>query len=161
MTTELEPRAVGAAAMVAGPEYGSDAVVDVFRALGIEYVAGNPGSSYRGLHDSIVNYGGNRAPEFIECTHEEIAVAIAHGYAKTTGRPMVAAIHDVVGLQHASMALFNAFIDRAAVLAVGGTGPMDATLRRPWIDWIHTAQIQGNLVRDYVKWDDQPASVAA
>jgi thiamine pyrophosphate-dependent acetolactate synthase large subunit-like protein len=143
------------------PGYGSDLVVDLLRAAGVEYVALNPGATYRGLHDSLVNYGGNRAPELILTTHEEIAVGLAHGYAKARGAPMAAVVHDIVGLQHASMAIFNAFCDRAPVLVLGATGPMDATRRRPWIDWIHTALVQGTQVRDYVKLDDQPASVAA
>jgi len=143
------------------PGYGSDLVVDLLRAAGVEYVALNPGATYRGLHDSLVNYGGNRAPELVLTTHEEIAVALAHGYAKAKGAPMAAVVHDIVGLQHASMAIFNAFCDRAPVLVLGATGPMDATRRRPWIDWIHTALVQGTQVRDYVKLDDQPASVAA
>ena len=143
------------------PGYGSDLVVDLLRAVGIEYVALNPGATYRGLHDSLVNYGGNRAPELVLTTHEEIAVAMAHGYAKARGAPMAAVVHDIVGLQHASMAIFNAFCDRAPVLVLGATGPMDATRRRPWIDWIHTALVQGTQVRDYVKLDDQPAGVAA
>ena len=143
------------------PGYGSDLVVELLRAVGIEYVALNPGATYRGLHDSLVNYGGNRAPELVLTTHEEIAVAMAHGYAKARGAPMAAVVHDIVGLQHASMAIFNAFCDRAPVLVLGATGPMDATRRRPWIDWIHTALVQGTQVRDYVKLDDQPASVAA
>jgi thiamine pyrophosphate-dependent acetolactate synthase large subunit-like protein len=143
------------------PQYGSDLVVDLMRAAGIEYVAFNPGATFRGLHDSLVNYGGNRAPEIILCTHEEIAVSVAHGYAKATGRPMATVAHNIVGLQHASMAIFNAFCDRAPILVLGGTGPMDTSKRRPWIDWIHTALVQGTLVRDYVKFDDQPASIAA
>ena len=143
------------------PAYGSDLVVDLLRAVGVEYVALNPGATYRGLHDSLVNYGGNRAPELILTTHEEIAVAMAHGYAKARGAPMAAVVHDIVGLQHASMAIFNAFCDRAPILVLGATGPMDATRRRPWIDWIHTALVQGTQVRDYVKLDDQPASIAA
>jgi len=143
------------------PVYGSDLVIDLLRAVGIEYVALNPGATYRGLHDSLVNYGGNRAPELILTTHEEIAVAMAHGYAKARGAPMAAVVHDIVGLQHASMAIFNAFCDRAPILVLGATGPMDATRRRPWIDWIHTALVQGTQVRDYVKLDDQPASIAA
>jgi acetolactate synthase I/II/III large subunit len=147
--------------MPTSPEYGSDLVVDLLRAAGIEYVAFNPGATFRGLHDSLVNYGGNRAPEIILCCHEEIAISLAHGYAKAKGRAMAAVTHNVVGLQHASMAIFNAFCDRAPILVLGGTGPMDTTKRRPWIDWIHTALVQGNVVRDYVKWDDQPASVAA
>src|ERR1051326_2921640 len=140
--------------------YGSDLVVDLLRSVGIEHVALNPGATFRGLHDSLVNYGGNR-PEHILTTHEEIAVALAHGYAKAKGRPMAAIVHDIVGLQHASMAIFNAFCDRAPVLVLGGGGPMDATKRRPWIDWIHTALVRSNQVRDYVKLDDQPATVAA
>ncbi|MGH2469378.1 MAG: thiamine pyrophosphate-binding protein, partial [Chloroflexota bacterium] len=142
------------------PEYGSDVIVEMLRALGIEYAAFNPGSSFRGIHDSLVNYAGNN-PQVIECTHEEISVAIAHGYAKAAGKPMAAIVHDVVGLQHASMAIYNAWCDRVPVVVLGGTGPMDATRRRPWIDWIHTANVQGSLVRDYTKFDDQPATLAA
>src|SRR2546428_3805202 len=143
------------------PRYGSDLVVDLLRAVGMEYVAFNPGATFRGIHDSLVNHGGNRAPEIVLCCHEEIAISLAHGYAKAAGQPMAAITHNVVGLQHASMAIFNAFCDRVPILVLGGTGPMDTTKRRPWIDWIHTALVQGSLVRDYVKWDDQPASVAA
>ncbi len=143
------------------PGYGSDLVVDLLRAAGIEHVAINPGATFRGLHDSLVNYGGGRGPELVLTTHEEIAVALAHGYAKAKGAPMAAVVHDIVGLQHASMAIFNAFCDRVPILVLGATGPMDTTRRRPWIDWIHTALVQGNQVRDYVKLDDQPASVAA
>lgn len=142
------------------PEYGSDLVVDILRALGIEYAALNPGASFRGLHDSLVNYGGDLSPRTVLCCHEEISVALAHGYAKATGRPIVAALHDVVGLQHACMAIFNAWCDRVPVLLLGGTGPMDSTRRRPWIEWIHTALVQGNHVRDFVKFDDQPNSAA-
>jgi acetolactate synthase I/II/III large subunit len=140
--------------------YGSDLVVDLLRAVGVEHVALNPGATFRGLHDSLVNHGRGD-PELILTLHEEIAVALAHGYAKARGAPMAAAVHDIVGLQHASMAIFNAFCDRAPMLVLGATGPMDATRRRPWIDWIHTALVQGTQVRDYVKLDDQPASVAA
>jgi thiamine pyrophosphate-dependent acetolactate synthase large subunit-like protein len=143
------------------PGYGSDLVVDLLRAMGVEHVAINPGATFRGLHDSLVNYAERGGPELILTTHEEIAVALAHGYAKAKGRPMAAVVHDIVGLQHASMAIFNAFCDRVPILVLGATGPMDATRRRPWIDWIHTALVQGNQVRDYVKLDDQPASVAA
>jgi acetolactate synthase I/II/III large subunit len=142
------------------PEYGSDLVVDLLKALDIKYAAFNPGASFRGLHDSLVNYGGDEYPRTILCTHEEISVALAHGYAKATGQPMVAALHNVVGLQHACMAIFNAWCDRVPVLLLGGTGPMDSMRRRPWIEWIHTALVQGNHVRDFVKWDDQPASAA-
>ncbi|MCL5958327.1 MAG: thiamine pyrophosphate-binding protein [Chloroflexi bacterium] len=142
-------------------EFGSDVIVDLMKVFDIEYAAFNPGATFRGIHDSIVNYGGNRRPEVIECCHEEISVAIAHGYANATGKPMVAITHNIVGLQHASMAIFNAWCDRVPMIVMGGTGPMDTTRRRPWIDWIHTALVQGNLVRDFVKWDDQPYNVAS
>ncbi len=142
-------------------EWGSDIIVDVLRDLGIEYVALNPGATFRGVHDSLVNYLGNKSPELILCSHEEIAVAIAHGYGKAAGKPMAAYVHNVVGLLHASMAMYNAWADRSSVIVLGGTGPMSADSRRPWIDWIHTANVQGNAVRDFVKWDDQPASVGA
>ncbi|MDR7484900.1 MAG: thiamine pyrophosphate-binding protein [Armatimonadota bacterium] len=140
-------------------QYGSDIIVDLMKAYGIEYAALNPGATFRGLHDSIVNYGGNRTPQVILCPHEEIAVAVAQGYAKAAGRPMAAIVHDVVGLLHAAMAVYTAWLDRTPVLVMGGTGPMAVEQRRPWIDWIHTALVQGNAVRDYVKWDDQPASL--
>ncbi|HEY4911391.1 MAG TPA: thiamine pyrophosphate-binding protein, partial [Methylomirabilota bacterium] len=143
------------------PGYGSDLVVELLHAVGIEHVAINPGATFRGLHDSLVNYAGTRGPELVLTTHEEIAVALAHGYAKAKGKPMAAVVHDIVGLQHASMAIFNAFCDHVPILVLGATGPMDTTRRRPWIDWIHTALVQGTQVRDYVKLDDQPASVGA
>ena len=129
--------------------------------LDIPYIALTPGASYRGLHDSLVNYLGNSAPQMLLCLHEESAVAIAHGYAKVTGKAMAAAVHANVGLFHATMALFNAWCDRMPMLVLGATGPVDAVQRRPWIDWIHTAQDQGALVRGYTKWDDQPASPGA
>jgi thiamine pyrophosphate-dependent acetolactate synthase large subunit-like protein len=143
------------------PAFGSDVIAETLRALDIPYVALNPGASYRGLHDSLVNYLGNRAPQMLLCLHEESAVAIAHGYAKVTGKAMAAALHSNVGLMHATMAIFNAWCDRMPVLLLGATGPVDAVKRRPWIDWIHTARDQGALVRPYTKWDDQPASPAA
>jgi len=145
----------------AAPEWGSDVAAEVLRRLEIPYIAVEPGASFRGLHDSIVNYLGNEAPEMIICNHEEVAVGIAHGYAKYTGRAMAAAVHSTVGLMHATMTIFCAWCDRAPVLVLGGTGPMDATERRPWIDWLHTASAQGELVRDFTKWEHQPASVAA
>ena len=141
--------------------FGSDVVAETLRALDIPYIALNPGASYRGLHDSLVNYLGNSAPQMLLCLHEESAVAIAHGYAKVTGRAMAAAVHSNVGLMHATMAIFNAWCDRLPVLVLGATGPVDAMKRRPWIDWIHTARDQGALVRPYTKWDDQPASPGA
>ena len=143
------------------PGFGSDVVADTLRALEIPYVALNPGASYRGLHDSIVNFLGNETPQMLLCLHEESAVAIAHGYAKVTGKAMAAAVHSNVGLFHATMAIFNAWCDRAPVVVLGATGPVDAAKRRPWIDWIHTARDQGAIVRNYTKWDDQPASPAA
>jgi len=141
--------------------WGSDVAAQVLRRLDIPYIALNPGASYRGLHDSLVNHLGNRAPELILCLHEEQAVAIAHGYAKATGKPMAVALHSNVGLMHGSMAIYNAWCDRQPMLILGATGPVDAMLRRPWIDWIHTSQDQGALVRHFVKWDDQPGSIAA
>src|SRR3954471_13402601 len=141
--------------------FGSDVIAETLRALDIPYIALNPGASYRGLHDSLVNYLGNAAPQMLLCLHEESAVAIAHGYAKVTGRAMAAAVHSNVGLMHATMAIFNAWCDRMPVLLLGATGPVDAAKRRPWLDWIHTARDQGALVRPYTKWDDQPASPAA
>jgi acetolactate synthase I/II/III large subunit len=142
-------------------EWGSDALAELLSRLDLRYIALVPGSSYRGLHDSLVNYGGNRDPRMLVCLHEEHAVAIAHGYAKVTGRPMAVAIHSNVGLMHATMAIYNAWCDRVPMLIVGATGPVDAARRRPWIDWIHTSADQGALIRPYVKWDDQPASVEA
>ncbi|HTX09322.1 MAG TPA: thiamine pyrophosphate-binding protein [Solirubrobacteraceae bacterium] len=142
-------------------EWVSDAIAELLRRLRLPYISLNPGSSYRGLHDSLVNYLGNESPRIVVCLHEEHAVAVAHGYAKVTGRPMAVALHSNVGLMHATMALYNAFCDRVPMLVIGATGPVDAALRRPWIDWIHTTADQGALVRNYVKWDDQPASVSA
>jgi len=141
--------------------FGSDVVADTLRSLDIPYIALNPGASYRGLHDSIVNHLGNDSPQMLLCLHEEAAVAIAHGYAKVTGRAMAAAVHSNVGLFHATMAIFNAWCDRMPILILGATGPVDAAKRRPWIDWIHTARDQGAIIRNYTKWDDQPASPAA
>ena len=134
--------------------YGSDLVVDRLVALGVDHLALNPGASLRGLHDSMVNPPG-RTPQMILAMHEEIAVAIAHGYASVTGRPMAAAVHDTVGLLHASMALFNAWVDRIPMLVLVGTGPLDAANRRPWTDWIHTVGEQGALVRDFTVWNEQ------
>jgi thiamine pyrophosphate-dependent acetolactate synthase large subunit-like protein len=141
--------------------FGSDVVAETLAALDIPYIALNPGASYRGLHDSIVNFLGNEQPQMLLCLHEEAAVAIAHGYAKVTGRAMAAAVHSNVGLFHATMAIFNAWCDRMPILILGATGPVDAMKRRPWIDWIHTAADQGAIIRNFSKWDDQPASAGA
>lgn len=141
--------------------WGSDAIAELLGRLDLEYISLVPGASYRGLHDSLVNYLGNEKPRMLLCLHEEHAVALAQGYAKVTGRPMAVALHSNVGLMHAAMAMFNAYCDRVPMLVLGATGPVDAASRRPWIDWIHTAADQGALIRNYCKWDDQPGSVEA
>ena len=146
---------------VNAPAFGSDVAADALRATDVPYIALNPGASYRGFHDSIVNYLGNERPQMLLCLHEESAIAIAQGFAKVTGTAMAAAVHSNVGLMHGTMAVFNAWCDRMPVVILGATGPVDAVKRRPWIDWIHTARDQGALVRGYTKWDDQPASPAA
>lgn len=141
--------------------WGSDAIAEMLRVLDIPYLLLNPGASFRGLHDSLVNHLGNENPQMIVVLHEEHAVAIAHGYAKVTGKPLGAILHSNVGLMHGTMGIFDAWTDRMPVIVLGATGPVDAAKRRPWIDWIHTAQDQGALVRNFIKWDAQPASVAA
>jgi len=137
---------------------GGDFMVDVFKTLDLEYVAANPGSSFRGLHESIVNYGGNRAPEFITCCHEESSVAMAHGYFKAEGKPMAVLVHGTVGLQHAAMAIYNAYCDRVPLYIVAGNS-IDATQRRPGVEWTHSVQDAAAMVRDFIKWDDLPASL--
>ena len=139
--------------------WASDVIADMLRALDIPFVLLNPGASFRGLHDSIVNHLGNEKPQMIVVLHEEHAVSIAHGYAKVTGKPLIAILHSNVGLMHGSMAIFDAWVDRVPVIVLGATGPVDANKRRPWIDWIHTAQDQAALVRHFIKWDCQPASI--
>jgi acetolactate synthase-1/2/3 large subunit len=137
---------------------GSDFMVDVIKAIGFEYVIANPGSSFRALHESLINYGDNKAPEFITCCHEESSIAMAHGYAKIEGRPALTLAHGTVGLQHATMGIYNAFCDRAPIyLIVGNT--IDATMRRPGVEWDHSVQDSAALVRDFVKWDDLPISL--
>ena len=138
--------------------WGADVIVDLLHHYGLPFAALNPGASYRGLHDSIVNYGGNE-PLMMLCQHEETAVQVAHGYAKASGKPMVAILHNLVGLLHANMAVYYAYIDRVPIFIMGATGPMDEGKRRPHIDWTHTALVQGNAVRDYVKWDYQPTAI--
>ena len=160
MANEFE-RERPAARAADGGHWGSDAIASLLRALELPYIALNPGSSFRGLHDSLVNYLGNERPQLLLCLHEESAVAIAHGYAKASGRMMGVALHANVGLMHASMAIFNAWCDRVPMLILGATGPWDAARRRPWIDWLHTASDQAALVRDFTKWDNQPGSIAA
>jgi benzoylformate decarboxylase/acetolactate synthase-1/2/3 large subunit len=136
--------------------YGSDLVVAGLEQLGFPFVSLNPGASFRGIHDSLVHAG---RPELVLTLAENVTIAVAHGYAKATGRPMAAMVHNVVGLQNASMALFNAWIDQVPMVVIGGSGPADHARRRPWIDWIHTAKPQGAVVRDIVKWDDEPRSL--
>lgn len=138
---------------------GSDAMVDVIKALNLEYVCANPGSSFRGLHESVINYGGNTQPEFITCCHEESSVAMAQGYAKIDGRPVGVFAHGTVGLQHASMALYNAYCDHVPVFVIVGN-TLDATTRRPGVEWTHSVQDAAAMVRDFVKWDDTPMSLA-
>jgi thiamine pyrophosphate-dependent acetolactate synthase large subunit-like protein len=150
------------AAQVAGnAQWGSDPIADLLRALEFDYIALTPGASFRGLHDSLVNHLGNTRPEILLCVHEEHAVSIAHGYAKATGKLMPVALHSNVGLMHATMAIFNAWCDRVPILIIGAQGPVDAVQRRPWVDWIHTSRDLGSMIRGYIKWDDQPASVPA
>jgi thiamine pyrophosphate-dependent acetolactate synthase large subunit-like protein len=141
--------------------WGSDAIAAMLRALEIPYVALTPGASFRGLHDSLVNFLGNRDPELLLCIHEESAVALAHGYTRVTGKPLAVALHANVGLMHATMAIFNAWCDRIPMLLLGAVGPIDAMRRRPWVDWIHTSRDLGALVRGYTKWDDLPGSIDA
>ena len=143
---------------VSPTRWASDVIVDLLHAYDLPHAALNPGASYRGLHDSIVNYGGNK-PAMMLCQHEETAVQIAHGYAKASGKPMVAILHNLVGLLHANMAVYYAYADRAPVFIIGATGPMDETKRRPRIDWIHSALVQGEAVRAYTKWDYQPTVI--
>ena len=142
-------------------KWGSDVVAEVTRRLDLKYIALVPGASYRGFHDSIVNYLGNDNPQMVICLHEEHAVSIADGYGKVTEEPMAVALHANVGLMHASMPIFNAWCDRTPMVIFGATGPVDAHRRRPWIDWIHTSKDQASIIRDYTKWDDQPASPQA
>src|ERR1700732_333888 len=99
---------------------GSDFMVDVLKSLGIEYICSNPGSSFRALHESVINYGGNSNPEFLTCCHEESAVGMAHGYAKIEGKPLAVFAHGTVGLQHAAMAIYNAYCDRVPVYVIFG-----------------------------------------
>jgi thiamine pyrophosphate-dependent acetolactate synthase large subunit-like protein len=138
---------------------GSDFMVDVIKTLDIEYCAANPGTSFRGLHESVINYGGNTAPEFLTCLHEESSVAMAHGYAKIEGKPMMVMAHGTVGLQHASMAIYNAYADRVPLIVMLGN-ILDINYRRGSADWYHSVQDAAAMVRDYVKWDDTPVTLA-
>src|SRR6202521_5077614 len=137
---------------------GADFMVDVIKSLGIEYAAANPASSCRGLHESIINYGSNKNPELLTCCHEESSVAMGHGFAKIDGKPTIAMVHGTVGTQHGAMAIYNAFCDRAPTIVILGN-EMDAAARRSTVEWAHSAQDAASIVRDYTKWDDNPASL--
>src|SRR5712672_1116005 len=166
LPSALPPSAKVAAAEVGTPQEpkrgngpaGSDFMVDVIKSLDIEYLPSNPASSFRALHESLINYGGNKKPEFLTCTHEESAVAMVHGYFKATGKPLMTLCHGTVGMQHASMAVYNAWCDRVPVIVVGGND-LDAAHRPPGVPTIHSAQDINALVRDYTKWDDTPFSL--
>ena len=140
---------------------GADLMVDALKTLDIEYVAAVPGSSFRGVHESFVNYGGNKNPEWITVLHEELSVALAHGYSKIAGKPMLTCMHGTVGLHHATMAIYNAFCDRAPVMMIVGNH-MDGTARRPGTgDWVHSVQDPAHLCRDFTKFDDQPINLTS
>ena len=137
---------------------GGDFMVDVLKTLDIDYLAMNCASSFRGLHEAVINHAGNVKPEILTCPHEEIAVSMAHGYAKIEGKPFAMICHGVVGLQHATMGLYNAWCDRVPVIAIGGN-IMEANKRGPGAEWVHAAVDIGAITRDFTKWDDQPASL--
>lgn len=141
--------------------FGSDVVVDVLLRMGIDHLAINPSATLRGLHDSIVNTEAGSRLDLVLCCHEEIAAAVAHGYAKAAGKPMAVAVGNIVGLQHASMAIYNAWSDRVPMVVLSGAGPLDAAARRPHVDWVHATIDQGRIIADVVKWWDQPLSVDA
>jgi len=137
---------------------GSDFMLDVIKSLGIEYATANPASSCRALHESIINYGGNKNPELLTCCHEESSVGMAHGYAKIEGKPIISMVHGTVGTQHASMAIYNAFCDRVPAIVILGN-ELDATARRSFVEWTHAAQDAAVIIRDFTKWDDAPGSL--
>jgi len=136
---------------------GSDFMMDVFKSIGFDYVFANPGGSFGGLHESVINYCGNN-PEFITCMHEESSIAMAHGYAKIEGKPVLTMAHGTVGLQHASMALYNAWCDRVPIYMVIGNS-LDAAHRGGEVGWDHSVQDAAAMVRDFTKWDDTPVSL--
>ena len=136
---------------------GSDFMVDVIKTLNIKYLPANPASSYRAIHESLINYGKNSMPEFLTCTHEECGVGIAHGYAKITNKPLMTLCHGTVGLMHATMNVYNAFCDRMPVVILAGND-LDAAHRPPGVPTVHSAQDINAIVRDYTKWDDTPVS---
>jgi len=137
---------------------GSDFMCDVFKSLGLEYLGSNPGSTFESLHESLINYGKNTMPEFLTCCHEESAVAMAHGYYKVEGKPMMALLHGDIGIMHASMAIYNAYADRVPIFMVAGNHA-DLVERGQGVESLHSGLDLGALVRDYTKWDDQPYSL--
>ncbi len=162
----LPPSAQGAAAETGVPADlghaqgipGSDFMVDVIKSLDIPFLPSNCASSFRALHESLIDYGGNTKPEFLTCLHEESAVGMAHGYFKIAGKPLLTLVHGTVGLQHASMGIYNAWCDRVPVIIVGGND-LDAAYRPPGVPTFHAAQDINAMVRDYTKWDDTPVSL--
>jgi acetolactate synthase-1/2/3 large subunit len=158
ISAEGELRGLSPAEILTAERTGSDFMVDVIKSLDIDYVCANPGSSFRGLHESIINYGGNRSPEFITCCHEESSVGMGHGYAKIAGKPLLVMAHGTVGLQHAAMAVYNAYCDRVPIVIIAGN-ILDATRRISQVEWSHSVQDAASILRDYVKWDDLPISL--
>jgi acetolactate synthase-1/2/3 large subunit len=152
------PVNVPAGEVSANERPGADFMLDVIKSLGIEYCAANPGSSFRGLHESMITYGGNSQPELLTCTHEESSAAMAHGYAKIEGKPMMIMAHGTVGLQHASMAIYNCYADRVPMFIVLGN-ILDINYRRGSAEWYHSVQDAASMVRDFIKWDDTPISL--
>jgi thiamine pyrophosphate-dependent acetolactate synthase large subunit-like protein len=151
------PQAIKQDLLPEGGRPGSDFMVDVIKTLDIKYLPSNPASSFRALHESLIDYGGNKQPEFLTCMHEESAVGMAHGYFKIAGKPLLTLCHGTVGLQHAAMGIYNAWCDRVPVLVVGGN-ELDAAHRPPGVPTFHSAQDINALVRDFTKWDDTPVS---
>jgi acetolactate synthase I/II/III large subunit len=137
---------------------GSDFMVDVLKTIGFEYMCSNPGNSFKSLHESLINYGNNQSPEFITCCHEEAAVGMAHGYFKIEGKPLLVCLHGTVGVQHAAMAIYDAYCDRVPLVVVLGNFANAAT-RASFVNWTHAAQDPAALIRDFVKWDDQPVTL--
>ena len=141
-----------------GGKPGSDFMIDVIKTLDIKYAPSNCASSFRALHESMINYGENKAPEYLSCMHEESGVGMAHGYFKITGKPLITMVHGTVGLQHATMGIYNAFCDRVPLIIIGGND-LDAAHRPPGVPTFHAAQDINAIVRDYTKWDDTPVSL--
>src|ERR1700751_2420238 len=125
---------------------GSDFMVDVCKSLDLDYVAACPGSTFRALQESFINYGQTRRPEWLSCRHEEVLVGMPHGYAKVAGKPMAAIVHGTVGTQHAAMAIYNAYCDRVPVMIfIGNAGALNE--RRPGLEWFHSVQDAAATVR--------------